>query len=139
MLSGASLISRMDNIEVRGDSQTRRENVYSVLKPVARAIGVPYDKRDISTAHRFPVPRDQRFHPSIVVRFTLRSHNRALLQRGKAEVRAGTLTYAWCKDGKVFIRKTHTSRAIGILHSLRELDHLQDRQPQSRENTPPKQ
>ncbi|KAG8295181.1 hypothetical protein J6590_085748 [Homalodisca vitripennis] len=61
--------SRMDNIEVLGVPQSRGENVYAV----ARVIGVPYDKRDISTAHRLPVPRDRRFHPSIVVRFALRS------------------------------------------------------------------
>ncbi|KAG8245019.1 hypothetical protein J6590_009094 [Homalodisca vitripennis] len=65
--------SRCNNIEIRGVSVTRREDIYAVVESIAKAIGVVFNRGGISIVHRFPAPRDRRFHPSIVVQFVSRS------------------------------------------------------------------
>ncbi|KAG8254010.1 hypothetical protein J6590_017391 [Homalodisca vitripennis] len=122
--------SRMVNLEIRGVPQTGGEDVYVILEAISGALGVPFERQDISIAYRLPGPRDRRFHPSIVVHKHLTQHNKALLQHCKAGVRAKSLAYAWSKDGKVFIRVTQDSRAIWIYRSIQELDGL-DHHPQA--------
>ncbi|XP_046688581.1 uncharacterized protein LOC124374407 [Homalodisca vitripennis] len=153
--------SRVANLEIRGVPQTEKEDVYAVLESVAKALKVTFDERDISIAHRFPAPRNRRFHPVIVVQFARRSvrgewlaaakktrfqmtdlhetfspgpvfvnehltlHTKDLLWRCKTKVKDGSLAYAWCKDGKVFVRHTEKSRAIRVYRSVEEIDREQ--------------
>ncbi|KAG8273475.1 hypothetical protein J6590_019183 [Homalodisca vitripennis] len=99
-------------------------------------------------------PRDHRFHPAIVVQFARRSvrgewlaahvsrrrtynagpvfviehltlQTKDLLWRCKTRVKDGSLAYAWCKDGKVFVRHTEKSRAIRVYRSVEEIDREQ--------------
>lgn len=72
-LSDLQQYSRINNLEIRGIPPTRGEDIYSVLQSVAGAIGVTYQRQDISVAHRLPAPRDKRFHPSVVVQLVSRT------------------------------------------------------------------
>jgi archaellum component FlaC len=41
-------------------------------------------------------------------------HNKAVLARARRLVKSGTLAFAWCKDGKLFVRKTATSPVVRV-------------------------
>ncbi|KAG8286134.1 hypothetical protein J6590_066701 [Homalodisca vitripennis] len=125
--------SRIDNIEVRGVPQTRGENIYVILDGtylLPNAFQCP--KINVSTHPSWSVEwldavkkerniQTRNLHPSfnlgpVYIPEHLTQHN---MVQGWQDV---------CP-------KKHTSRAIRILHSLRELVHLQNRQPQSWNDT----
>ncbi|KAG8316051.1 hypothetical protein J6590_060146 [Homalodisca vitripennis] len=122
------------------------------MESVAKALKLTFD---ISIAHRLPAPRNRHFHPAIVVQFARRSvrgewlaatktrfhatdlhetfsvnehltlHTKDLLWRCMTRVKAGSLAYAWCKDGKVYVCHTKKSRAIRVFCSIEEIDREQ--------------
>ncbi|KAG8337068.1 hypothetical protein J6590_032524 [Homalodisca vitripennis] len=141
--------SRMENLEIRSVPQTGGEDVYAILEAISGALGVPFERQDISIAHRLRGPRDPdwlasakkkrikttdlytSFTPGpVFVNEHLTQHNKALLQHRKAGVRAKSLAYAWSMEGKVLVRVTQDSRAIWIYCSIQELDGL-DHHPQT--------
>lgn len=65
--------SRNSNIEIKGVPQSQNEDIYNILELVAKVLRVPFNRADISTAHRLQKPRDEKLHPSIVVQFISRS------------------------------------------------------------------
>lgn len=65
--------SRNRNIEIRGIPLTKNENVYLIMESIARALGINFNRGDISIAHRLPAPRKKSFPPSIVAQFVSRS------------------------------------------------------------------
>ncbi|KAG8300951.1 hypothetical protein J6590_064517 [Homalodisca vitripennis] len=52
-------------------------------------------------------------------------HTKDLLWRCKTKVKDGSLAYAWCKDGKVFVLHTEKSRDIRVYRSVEEMDREQ--------------
>ncbi|KAG8272382.1 hypothetical protein J6590_041677 [Homalodisca vitripennis] len=147
-------IIEMANLEIRGVPQTGGEDVYTILEVTSGALGVPFERQDISIAHRPPGPRDRRFHPTIVVQFARRTTRVDCLTSAKKKRILTTDLYTsfttgpvfisehltqhnkallqHCKagDGKVFVRVTQDSRAIRVYRSIQELDGL-DHHPQA--------
>lgn len=146
--------SRNRNVELVGVPVTRGEDVYTILSAVAKVIGVPYNRADISTAHRLGKSA-RSAHPSIVVQFISRTtravwlaaarrrpnpqegiqstdlaaslppssvflnehltgNNKAVLGYAKFNVKQKGLSFAWCRDGKVMVRKTEESPAVRV-------------------------
>lgn len=140
--------TRIDNIEISGIPQLPDENIYEVLKKVCVAIGVEYNRNDISEAHRLPA--NKQGYPFIIVRFVSRrirdkwlsaskanvgnvqqiypnlpsapfflnqhltSYKKGLLDMAKRLVSEGVYSFAWVKDGKVYVRATPISQVIKI-------------------------
>lgn len=140
--------TRVDNLEISGVPQLPDENIYEVLKKVCAAIGIEYNRKDISEAHRLPASRQG--YPYIIVRFLSRrvrdkwlnaskanvgnvkqiypdlpsssffinqhltSYKKGLLDMAKRLMSEGVYSFAWVKDGKVYVRKTPTSKIIRV-------------------------
>lgn len=65
---------RAANIEIVGLPVTENENIYTCLQYVAQAIGVSYDRNDVSIAHRLRLYSTKKHaHPPIIVQFISRS------------------------------------------------------------------
>lgn len=140
--------TRVDNLEISGIPQLPDENIYEILKKVCAAIGVEYNRNDISEAHRLPASKQG--YPYIIVRFLSRrvrdkwltaskanvgnvkqiypdlpsnsffinqhltSYKKGLLDMAKRLMSEGVYSFAWVKDGKVFVRKTPYSKIIRV-------------------------
>ncbi|KAG8316848.1 hypothetical protein J6590_040103 [Homalodisca vitripennis] len=121
--------SRMANIEIRDVPQTGDENLYAILEAISGALGVPFERQDISIAHRIPGPRDRRFHPAIVVQFARRTTGVDCPTRPCCSTaRLESEPNHWPTPGVMtarcsFVRVTQDSRAIRGLDGLN--DHLQ--------------
>jgi len=63
--------SRRDNIEIQGVPYSNNENVYAILNEIAKLIKIPFNREEISIAHRIP-NGSQRRHPTIIVKFISR-------------------------------------------------------------------
>lgn len=107
--------TRNQNIEIRGIPMTRNEDVYVVLKAVAQALGVAFNRDTISVAHRLPTPRGKSFHPSIVVQFTSRTTRATWIDAAKQKRISTTDLAASLPAGPVFVVDHLTARNKGIL------------------------
>ncbi|XP_046677042.1 uncharacterized protein LOC124365134 [Homalodisca vitripennis] len=152
--------SRRDNIEVSGLPVTKNEDVVSLVKDVAAAVGVMIREDDISTAHRVPSFKKERT-PSLIVRFARRStrdsilanyrekrggmtardvnptfpqqrlyinehlspDNKVFLSKLKSKCKDIGYAYAWCRDGRFFVRKTQGDKYKRV-DTYEELDKL---------------
>lgn len=72
-LSEAEQRSRVANVEIQGLPRTNGEDVYYALSLIAKAIGVTYNRDDISIAHRLKRVNSKLGHPPLIVQFMSRS------------------------------------------------------------------
>ncbi|KAG8270804.1 hypothetical protein J6590_077069 [Homalodisca vitripennis] len=93
----------MSNLEVRGVPVTSDEDVYTILKSVAKALQVPFNNEDISTAHRLQAPKDRNFHASIVVQFARRSVGASWLTPAKKKKLQTTDLHSSLRPAPVFV------------------------------------
>ncbi|KAG8274645.1 hypothetical protein J6590_103578 [Homalodisca vitripennis] len=122
--------SRVANLEIRGVPQTDKEDVDRRFRS---AIVVQFARRSVrgewlaATKTRFhATDLHETFSPGpVFVNEHLTLHTKELLWRCKTRVKDGSLAYAWCKDGKVFVRHTEKSRAIRVYRSVEEIDREQ--------------
>jgi len=62
--------SRRNNLEIKGVPTSQREDIFFLLESVARALNVPFQRGEVSAAHR--VPARGQGHPPIIVAFISR-------------------------------------------------------------------
>ncbi|KAG8334465.1 hypothetical protein J6590_089743 [Homalodisca vitripennis] len=117
--------SRVANLEIRGVPQTEKEDVNCRFHP---AIVVQFARRSVrgewlaaAKNTRFQTTDlHETFSPGLVfVNEHLNLHTKDLLWRCKTKVKDGSLAYAWCKDGKVFVRHTDKSCFIRVYRTSR--------------------
>lgn len=108
---------RRDNIEVKGIPQTQNEDVYMILENIARILQVPFDKGDISVAHRVP----GKDGPPIIAKFISRQTRGLWLaaNRGKRIV-ASQLNQRF-GDNPVYVNchlTGHNKHLLGVAKKL---------------------
>jgi hypothetical protein len=74
--------TRNNNVEIVGVPFTSGEDIYCLLEKLAGVINVPYERSNISVAHRLPKIRNARF-PPIVVQFVSRSSRSMWLEAAR--------------------------------------------------------
>ncbi|KAG8300215.1 hypothetical protein J6590_081273 [Homalodisca vitripennis] len=110
----ANIITRLsdveqDNIRLRlwsveckildMEKYTRMSN----LESVAKALQVPFNNEDISTAHRLQAPKNRNCHASIVVQFARRSVRASLLTAAKKKKLQTTDLHSSLRPAPVFV------------------------------------
>jgi hypothetical protein len=93
--------SRNRNVELLGIPITKNEDVYEILSSVAGALGVPYNRNDISVAHRLPAPKGKT--PSIVAQFISRSTRAVWINMAKQKKIQTTDLAASLRPSPVFV------------------------------------
>jgi len=111
--------SRRENLEIKGLPWTQGEDIMEVLQSVARAIQVPFNKTDVSAAHR--MPNRNNGHPLIVVKFVSRQSTALWL----AAVKKRRLTTAdvspHLQPGPVYVNAhltVHNKRLLGRARAM---------------------
>ncbi|KAG8276205.1 hypothetical protein J6590_070366 [Homalodisca vitripennis] len=110
--------SRVTNLEKRGVKQREKEDVYAVLKSVAKALKLIFDQRDTSIAHRLPAPKDRRFHPAIVAQFAWRSVRGEWLAASKKTRFQTTDLHETFSSGPVFVNEHLSLHSKDLLCAL---------------------
>jgi regulator of replication initiation timing len=93
--------SRNRNIELKGVPLTKNEDVYEILRSVANALGITFNRHDISIAHRLPAPKDKT--PSIVAQFVSRSTRADWIKAAKQKKIQTTDLSASLRPSPVFL------------------------------------
>ncbi|KAG8304526.1 hypothetical protein J6590_091926 [Homalodisca vitripennis] len=121
--------SRVANLEIRGNLPALRNRRFHPAIVVQFAWRRSLRGKWLAAAKntRFQTTDlHESFSPGLVfVKEHLTLHTKDLLWRCKTKVKDGSLAYAWCKDGKVFLRHTDKSRVIRVYRSVEEIDREQ--------------
>ncbi|XP_046662230.1 uncharacterized protein LOC124355230 [Homalodisca vitripennis] len=113
--------AKLQNLEIRGIPVTAGEDVYMVLREVARALKVRYEQRDISIAHRLPQPRNKKFPPTIIVQFVNRTTKAEWLAAVKTNRLQTTDVLATFAPAPVFINEHLTKHNRELLRQAKSL------------------
>lgn len=111
--------SRRNNLEIKGIPLSTKEDVYCILEYTAKSLNLPYNRQDISTAHRLP-SRNQDI-PVIIVAFISRSVRDSWLAAAKKRRLNTKDISVHLADGPVFVNPHLTGYNKALLGRAKHL------------------
>ncbi|KAG8315462.1 hypothetical protein J6590_108225 [Homalodisca vitripennis] len=111
--------TRVDNVEIAGIPQRANENIYDIVQKICKALEVPYNRDEISEAHR--LPKAKQGYPFIVVRFISRRIRDSWLAAARTRQCTLQQIYPDLPATPFFVNQHLTSYKKGLLDMAKRL------------------